>query len=287
MLKNIGIIGNGFVGKAVKESFKNHFEVFIFDLDQRKANVKTLEELISKCKMIFLCLPTPMNLEDGSCHLGIIEDTLKKIDDWCDEMEFYGLEQRTIIIKSTIQPGTTEKWNKIYKRIDIAFNPEFLTEANFIEDFKNQDRIIIGGKNKKGLVNDLYEKSFPKAKIINCSYEEAEMVKYFTNTFLATKVSFANEMFELCNKLNINYNNVYKLATLDKRLGFSHFNVPGPDGSRGFGGSCLPKDINAILNIFNTNDLKSYILESVWERNINKDRKEQDWKKLKGRAVTL
>ncbi len=88
-------------------------------------------------------------------------------------------------------------------------------------------------------------------------------------------------------KLNINYNNVYKLATLDKRLGFSHFNVPGPDGSRGFGGSCLPKDINAILNIFNTNDLKSYILESVWERNINKDRKEQDWKKLKGRAVTL
>ena len=171
--------------------------------------------------------------------------------------------------------------------MQIIFNPEFLTEANFIEDFKNQDRIIIGDKNKKGLVNDLYEKSFPKAKIINCSYEEAEMVKYFTNTFLATKVSFANEMFELCNKLNINYDNVYKLAILDKRLGFSHFKVPGPDGSRGFGGTCLPKDINAILNIFNTNDLKSYILESVWERNINQDRKEQDWKKLKGRAVTL
>ena len=90
MLKNIGIIGNGFVGKAVKESFKNHFEVFIFDLDQRKANVKTLEELVNKCKMIFLCLPTPMNLEDGSCHLGIIEETLNKIDDWCMKWNFTG-----------------------------------------------------------------------------------------------------------------------------------------------------------------------------------------------------
>ena len=98
MLKNIGIIGNGFVGKAVKESFKNHFEVFVFDTDKRKANVETLNELISKCKMIFLCLPTPMN-SDRSCHLNIVEDTLQKIDDWCDEMYFYGLEQRTIVIK--------------------------------------------------------------------------------------------------------------------------------------------------------------------------------------------
>ena len=119
MLKNIGIIGNGFVGKAVKESFKNHFEVFVFDTDKRKANVETLNELISKCKMIFLCLPTPMN-SDRSCHLNIVEDTLQKIDDWCDEMDFYGLEQRTIVIKSTIPPGTTEKWNQQYKKIDVA-----------------------------------------------------------------------------------------------------------------------------------------------------------------------
>ena len=116
MLKNIGIVGNGFVGKAVKESFKKYFNVFVFDLDKRKANVKSLKELISKCKMVFLCLPTPMNLDDGSCHLGILENTLEEINDWCDEMEFYGLEQRTIIIKSTIQPGTTEKWNNTYKK---------------------------------------------------------------------------------------------------------------------------------------------------------------------------
>ena len=98
MLKNIGIIGNGFVGKAVKESFKKHFDVFIFDTDKRKANVESLNGLVNKCKMIFLCLPTPMN-PDRSCHLNIVEDTLNKIDDWCDEMEYYGLEQRTIVME--------------------------------------------------------------------------------------------------------------------------------------------------------------------------------------------
>ena len=112
----IGIIGNGFVGKAIKESFKNHFEVFVFDKDKRKANVESLKELINKCKMVFLCLPTPMN-PDRSCHLNIVEETLKKINKLCDEMDYYGNEQRTIIIKSTIEPGTTERWNEEYKFI--------------------------------------------------------------------------------------------------------------------------------------------------------------------------
>ena len=169
-MKTIGIIGNGFVGKAVKESFKNHFDVFIFDTDKRKANVESLNELINKCRIIFLCLHTPMNLDDGSCHLGIVEDTLSKIDDWCDEMEYYGLEQRTIVIKSTISPGTTEKWNQNFKHIDIAFNPEFLTEANSIEDFKNQNRIIIGASRKVGAkIKSIYSKVFPKVPNIKTS----------------------------------------------------------------------------------------------------------------------
>ena len=287
MLKNIGIIGNGFVGKAVKESFKNHFEVFIFDLDQRKANVKTLEELINKCKMIFLCLPTPMNLEDGSCHLGIIEDTLKKIDDWCDEMEFYGLEQRTIIIKSTIQPGTTEKWNKVYKRIDIAFNPEFLTEANSIEDFKNQNRIIIGSTRKVGAkIKSVYSKVFPKVPIIKTSSTIAEMIKYFTNCFLAMKVSYANEMYKICEKLDIDYDKVVEYAVRDERIGTSHLNVPGPDGDLGFGGHCFPKDLNALIHLAEKQGLglDINVLKAVLETN-NKVRTDRDWEQQKGRAV--
>ena len=236
---NIGIIGNGFVGKAVKESFKNHFEVFIFDTDKRKANIESLDKLVFECKIIFLCLPTPMNLVDGSCHLGILEDTLKQINIQCDESDYYGNEKRTIVIKSTIQPGTTEKWNKEYKCLDIAFNPEFLTEANSIDDFRNQNRIIIGSTRKVGAkIKNIYSKVFPKVSIIKTSATIAEMVKYFTNCFLAMKVSYANEIHQICEKLDIDYDKVIEYAVRDERIGTSHLNVPGPDGDYGFGGHC-------------------------------------------------
>ena len=285
MLNNIGIIGNGFVGKAVKESFKKHFEVFVFDKDKRKANVKNLHELINKCKVVFLCLPTPMNLDDGSCHLGIIEKTLAKIDDWCDEMEFYGLEQRTIIIKSPVQPGTTEKWGKEYKRIDIAFNPEFLTEANSIEDFKNQNRIIIGGPRPATTkVRRLYKKAFPRVAIIKTGSTVAEMVKYFTNCFLATKVSFANEMYQICNKLEIDYDKVIEYTQYDSRIGNSHLEVPGPDGDFGYGGHCFPKDVKALIDVTINLGIQPHILMATDNKN-NIIRKNRDWEKQKGRAI--
>ena len=286
-MKTIGIIGNGFVGKAVKESFKNHFDVFIFDTDKRKANVESLNELINKCRIIFLCLPTPMNLDDGSCHLGIVEDTLSKIDDWCDEMEYYGLEQRTIVIKSTIQPGTTEKWNQKYKKIDIAFNPEFLTEANSIEDFKNQNRIIIGSTRKVGAkIKSIYSKVFPKVPIIKTSSTIAEMIKYFTNCFLAMKVSYANEMYQICEKLDIDYDKVVEYAVRDERIGISHLNVPGPDGDYGFGGHCLPKDLNALINLSEKQGLglNINVLKAALDTN-NRVRTDRDWEQQKGRAV--
>ena len=286
-MKTIGIIGNGFVGKAVKESFKNHFDVFIFDTDKRKANVESLNELINKCRIIFLCLPTPMNLDDGSCHLGIVEDTLSKIDDWCDEMEYYGLEQRTIVIKSTIQPGTTEKWNQKYRKIDIAFNPEFLTEANSIEDFKNQNRIIIGSTRKVGAkIKSIYSKVFPKVPIIKTSSTIAEMIKYFTNCFLAMKVSYANEMYQICEKLDIDYDKVVEYAVRDERIGISHLNVPGPDGDYGFGGHCLPKDLNALINLSEKQGLglNINVLKAALDTN-NRVRTDRDWEQQKGRAV--
>ena len=286
MLKNIGIIGNGFVGKAVKESFKKHFDVFIFDTDKRKANVESLNGLVNKCKMIFLCLPTPMN-PDRSCHLNIVEDTLNKIDDWCDEMEYYGLEQRTIIIKSTVPPGTTEKWGKEYKRIDIAFNPEFLTEANSIEDFKNQNKIIIGSTRKVGsIVKNIYSKVFPKVPIIKTSATIAEMVKYFTNTFLSTKVSFANEMYKICEALDIDYDKVVEYAKYDERIGYSHLNVPGPDGDFGFGGHCFPKDLNALIHLAEKQGLglDINVLKATLDTN-NRVRTNRDWENQKGRAV--
>ena len=283
---NIGIIGNGFVGKAVKESFKNYFDLFIFDKDKRKANVESLKELINKCKMVFLCLPTPMN-PDRSCHLNIVEDTLKQINEWCDESDYYGNEQRTIILKSTIPPGTTEKWNKEYSKFDLAFNPEFLTEANSIEDFKTQNRIIIGSTRKVGAkIKSIYSKVFPKVPIIKTSATIAEMVKYFTNCFLAMKVSYANEMYKICENLDIDYDKVIEYAVRDERIGSSHLNVPGPDGDFGFGGHCFPKDLNALINLAEKQGLglDINVLKATLETN-DKVRNNRDWEQQKGRAV--
>ena len=286
MLQNIGIIGNGFVGKAVKESFKSYYNIFVFDKDKRKANVSSLNELINKCRIIFMCLPTPMN-KDGSCHLGIIEDVLNKINDYCDEFDLYGSERRTIVIKSTIEPGTTKKWNKTYSKIDIAFNPEFLTEANSIEDFKNQNRIIIGSSRQVGAkIKSVYNKVFPKVPVIKTSSTIAEMVKYFTNCFLAMKVSYANEIYKICDSLDIDYDKVVEYAIHDERIGNSHLNVPGPDGDFGFGGHCFPKDLNALINLASKNQLglDINVLKATLETN-NKVRKNRDWEQQKGRAV--
>ena len=243
--------------------------------------------------MTFVCVPTPMK-KDGSCDISIVESVVKDIDEaqqWClDSMLNHSIqpvEKRTIIIiKSTIPPGTTNRLNKKYKNVQIVFNPEFLTEANFIEDFKNQDRIIIGGPRPASTkVRQLFYKAFPKAHIIKTGSMTAEMVKYMTNTFLATKVSFANEMKMICDELNIDYDKVVEYSTYDERLGKSHWSVPGPDGKLGFGGSCFPKDINALISLSKDMRLYLHTLQSVWKTNL-KVRPEKDWEELKGRAVT-
>ena len=189
-------------------------------------------------------------------------------------------------IKSTIPPGTTNRLNKECKNISVIFNPEFLTEANFIDDFKNQNRIIIGGERPSTTkLRQVYSLVFPNAKIVKTGSKTAEMVKYMTNTFLATKVSFANEMKMICDGLDIDYDKVVEYSTYDERLGKSHWAVPGPDGKLGFGGSCFPKDINALLDLANKFEIDVFTLDGAWETNLQV-RPEQDWKKLRGRAVT-
>lgn len=272
----IGVIGLGYVGKACLTFFQKSNVCFSFDINETGTE-RNLHSLTNKIDIAFICVPTPMK-KSGKCDISVVENVLNEINSFENNT--------TCVIKSTIPPGTTKSFQEKYPSLKIIFNPEFLTEANFINDFENQDRIIIGNDNEHGIVNKLYEKTFPNAQIINCFSEEAEMVKYFTNTFLATKVSFANEMFELCSSIDIDYNNIVEIATVDKRLGNSHFKVPGPDGQRGFGGSCFPKDLNSILYLLQKNKLKSYILQAVWDRNISRDRRNQDWKELKGRAVS-
>ena len=274
----IGIIGQGFVGNAIYQKFKNYFDVHTYDLDESKSN-DTKENVIHQ-QYLFLCLPTPMNT-DGSCNVDIIERELENIDLIADNQEIV----KTVVIKSTIPPGTTQKWNKKYEALNIVFNPEFLTEANAIEDFNNQNRIILGGPRPATTeLRRLYSKVFPKAHIIKTDSTHAEMVKYLTNSFLATKVSFANEIYQVCEKLNIDYDKVVEYATLDDRLGKSHWNVPGPDGDFGFGGHCLPKDLSALIYLAMNLDTETNVLNAVEETN-DVVRTNRDWENMKGRAV--
>ena len=276
----IGIIGQGFVGNAVYQKFKKYYDVVTNDLDETKSTA-TLTNLVMICDTIFLCLPTPMK-KNGECDLSICENVLSEIDLLVDNLE----QLRTIVIKSTIPPGTTDNWNQKYDSLNIVFNPEFLTERNAVEDFENQDRIILGGPRPTTTeLKQLFSKVFPSAHIIKTDSTHAEMVKYLTNTFLATKVSFANEMYSLCNQLNVDYDKVVEYATLDDRLGKSHWNVPGPDGDFGFGGHCFPKDLAAILHLSEELNTMNNVLCAVQETN-NNVRKNRDWEQMKGRAVS-
>jgi UDPglucose 6-dehydrogenase len=214
---------------------------------------------------------------DGSASTGIVFDVVREV---------YGWGNRIVVIKSTVPPGTTASLNQTFgPTLSVVFNPEFLTEANPVEDFKNQDRIIIGGSPEAAqTVADIYSVAYPGVMTVQCDATTAEMVKYVGNCFLATKVSFANEIYQICQKLGIQYEGVVNIAMLDKRLGRSHWKVPGPDEHFGFGLSCFPKDINALIAAATSLGVDPKVLKAVWEKNLEV-RPEKDWEQMKGRAV--
>ena len=284
----VGIIGQGFVGSAIREGLKNFHDVKAYDIESSKCfnlvskHAERHTELVHWSDIIFVCLPTPMR-KNGSCDTRILETAIKKINETaCSDPN---RNRPILVVKSTVPPGTTARMDKLASVLNVCFSPEFLTEANAVEDFSNQNRIILGGPRPATTeLRRLYSKVFPKAHIIKTDSTHAEMVKYLTNSFLATKVSFANEIYQVCEKLNIDYDKVVEYATLDDRLGKSHWNVPGPDGDFGFGGHCLPKDLSALIYLAMNLDTETNVLNAVEETN-DVVRTNRDWENMKGRAV--
>ena len=224
-MTKIGIVGLGFVGTAIYQGLKNFYDIRGYDIDHTKSN-STLEKIVIHSDIIFQCLPTPMR-STGECDLSIVENSLMKIDELSRQVN----RTPIVIIKSTVPPGTCERLNDTFISLNIVFSPEFLTEANSIEDFKNQTRIILGGPRPYTTqVKTMFRKAFPHIPIIKTGYKTAEMVKYFINNFLSTKVSFANEMYQICKTLDIDYDKVTEYALYDQRIGRSHLAVPGPAG---------------------------------------------------------
>jgi nucleotide sugar dehydrogenase len=283
MKETIGIIGQGFVGSAVREGMKNHFDVKCFDKDPNKfSNVGSIFEVVENTNIAFLCVPTPMR-RSGECDLGILCSALNEISECVKALH---KNDYIVVIKSTIPPGTTERLNKIYGFLDIVFNPEFLTEANAVNDYMNQNRIIVGGdRPASSTVKRIFSKAFPKVPIIKTSSTIAETIKYVTNTFLAMKVSYANEIYQLCQALNIDYDKVIEYARYDDRLGNSHWSVPGPDGDFGFGGHCFPKDIAALQFLAKHLNVDTTMLTAAINKN-EQVRTDLDWTKQVGRAVS-
>ena len=274
----VGVIGQGFVGSAIREGLKNFYPVMTYDKNPKVNSTSTHSAVCKNCDIIFVCVPTPMR-NSGECDTRILEKAVKDIDASCRQLG----TSPVIVIKSTVPPGTTKKIDENYD-LDVCFSPEFLTEANSFSDFKNQTRIIIGGSGARK-VKTMFRKPFPDIPIVVTKSETAEMVKYFTNCFLASKVTFANQMYDLCQLSQIDYDKVCEYALFDNRIGKTHFAVPGPDGDRGYGGHCFPKDVAAMIYFGKNLGANYEVLDQVRKSNESY-RKNKDWLEMSGRAVS-
>ena len=231
-----------------------------------------------------MSVPTPSN-KDGSMNLDIVRQALQDISD------VNTVSDNVVLLRSTVIPGTTRKLDSEFKNVNLIFNPEFLTERSAKFDFINQPRFILGcgdevmDRYRSEQVADLFRDRFGESiPVIETNYETAELIKYMNNCYFATKVSFLNEMYQISEKSGVDWDIALDGFARDGRIGHSHMNVPGPDGKFGFGGSCFPKDIQAMINYGESLDLNMNTLKGVWNTNLEV-RPEKDWENLKGRAV--
>lgn len=270
---NLGIIGYGFVGQAVANGFK----VASGGKDQIKWYDKykegdSLEDVIGSSEFIFVCLPTPMKEDETGIDLSIFDSMIPQITKYTDNTD------KIIVIKSTVIPATTVKFEKKFPHSKFCFNPEFLTEANFLDDFINADRTVIGANNDlvARRVAVIFKQRFPQTQIFLTDPTTAETVKYFANAFLSMRVTFANLFYDYCQKLGIKYEEVKKMAASDHRIGDYHLEVTT---SKGFGGKCFPKDLVAIMGEFKKLGADFSLLETMWKYN-KKIRKIHDWEEI-------
>ena len=280
--KHIGIIGSGFVGSAVRYGFSPNVgvdaDVKVYDKNP-STSTHTLQEVVVGSDIIFLSVPTPSN-KDGTINLDIVEEALNDINVYATSVD------NIILVRSTVTPGTTRKLQQKYPNLRIVFNPEFLTERSANFDFINQTRFILGGNPEDIIeVSELLRQRFGQSiSIVETNYETAELIKYMGNTFFATKISFLNDMKLLADKCGAIWEHAVEGFVRDGRIGHSHLNVPGHDGKYGFGGSCFPKDIQALIKYGDEIGVDMGVLKAAWETNL-KVRPEKDWEQLKGRAV--
>ena len=241
----IGVVGVGMVGGSMQRYLekKQGLEIFLYD----KSKGLGSPDDINKAEIIFVCVPTPYQKDGKGFDLSYVEETLNMLQG-----------EKIVVIKSTVLPGTTEMLQQKYPQHQILMNPEFLTEETADQDMLYPDRQIVGYTEKSHTVAGDVMQLLPLAPFERMlPSTEAEMVKYFGNTWFSVKVSFANQMYDLCQAVGIDYDRMVEAAAADKRIGRTHLNV-FHKGARGYGGKCLPKDTKAIIQLANAKgvDLK-------------------------------
>lgn len=246
------IAGYGFVGKAVFNALKDKHEVVIVDPQYTTNEIKYHHDADG----LIICVPTPTT-EDGICDVNAISNIL-------DEVPIF----MPVLIKSTVSPGIVDGLEEIYPNTSIVYSPEFLRAKTANQDFISQKHIVLGGDDPEFFWHDLFLKTLPQCKIVfSCTAKEACMIKYTVNSFLATKTSFFNQIADICDNNGMNYDIVRQIVSADARIGSSHTLVPGPDGERGWGGACFPKDTKAFAKWANVIGQPATILEEAIKYN--------------------
>ena len=256
-------MGHGFVGSAVASYFKaNGVDVVIHDPG------KEMFYLNAVCQqpIIFVAVPTPQS-DTGECDTSILDEALLSIS-------ATSTIRPVVVIKSTVPVGYTRRAAARLTNLRLVFCPEFLTEKNAAEDFATGPRLVLSGADAD---MDTVEKLFTDADmrrfttktiILRMSYEEAELAKLASNATLMAKVIVANEIYQLCQKLNISYRAVRSVVATDPRIGSSHLSVPGHDGFYGAGGTCFPKDIENLRSLYREHGVTEKVFTAVSKRNV-------------------
>jgi len=263
----IGIIGVGMVGGTVARYFESIGRTpFLYD----KYNGKGSLDEVNEADAVFICVPTPYG--KGGFDLSMVEEAVSNLENG-----------KIVVVKSTVLPGTTESLQNKYPQHQFLFNPEFLRELTAVEDMLSPERQIVGYTEKSQPVAEEILEILPPApfkKTIPAT--EAEMVKYFGNTYLAARVIFANQMYDLCQALGIDYDKVRECAGEDKRIGHSHLDV-WQGGYRGYGAKCFPKDIRALIQLAEMKgvDLKFHKLVEDVNRELAEGQQIDDMEKLR------